>query len=226
MRLHDKDRTGTIDLQVRSAGAARSPASRRRHPRAHQPPPPPCPLQEFEHLHSFLTNVSANFKYFAAGAPVLSKAKVRQGLEHAGIKLDGPAFETAFRSFDPENSQAMDAAQWISLQVFLQGASATFRAFDREVREPAGAGGGGRCSSPPWAGWVPHVLTPMPLDSRRREPAASRCLGTSGSTRPPRCYNGRLPASPIPRGALPLLLPLIDAPTLPLTRCSLLWYSF
>ncbi|GAB4817232.1 hypothetical protein N2152v2_004278 [Parachlorella kessleri] len=103
MRLHDKDASGHIDLQ------------------------------EFERLHSFLINISNSFRYFDADrSGSLSKQEVWQALHHAGFRLDPPAFEALFKAYDPDRSGTLEMAEFVAMSVFLQSASATFRAFDSQ----------------------------------------------------------------------------------------------
>ncbi len=48
----------------------------------------------------------------------------------AGYRLDGPAFEALFSAYDPDKSGSTDIAELVAMTVFLQGATATFQAFD------------------------------------------------------------------------------------------------
>lgn len=49
---------------------------------------------------------------------------------YAGYRLDGPAFEALFNTYDPDRSGSTDMAELVAMAVFLQGATATFQAFD------------------------------------------------------------------------------------------------
>ncbi len=50
----------------------------------------------------------------------------------AGYRLDTPAFEALFTAYDPDRSGSSDIAELVAMTVFLQGATATFQAFDAQ----------------------------------------------------------------------------------------------
>ena len=56
------------------------------------------------------------------------------GLACAGYRLDGPAFSTLFTAYNPERNGTLDLTEFIAMTLFLQGASATFAAFDQQRR--------------------------------------------------------------------------------------------
>lgn len=52
----------------------------------------------------------------------------------AGFQLDEVAFATLFKSFNPDCTGYLSIAEYIALTLFLQSASATFEAFDRQKK--------------------------------------------------------------------------------------------
>ena len=50
----------------------------------------------------------------------------------AGFELDQAAFSTVFKTFDLDNTGWLSIAQYITMTLFLQSASATFEAFDQQ----------------------------------------------------------------------------------------------
>lgn len=50
----------------------------------------------------------------------------------AGFQLDEVAFATLFKSFNPDCTGYLSIAEYIAMTLFLQSASATFEAFDRQ----------------------------------------------------------------------------------------------
>lgn len=105
MRLHDRDGSGTIDFE------------------------------EFEKLHVWLSTISNSFKTFdtdRGGAGTLDKGEAQKAVAHAGYRLDPPAFEALFRSFDPDRTNNLCLAEFMAMSVFLQGAGRTFHAFDAQ----------------------------------------------------------------------------------------------
>lgn len=55
---------------------------------------------------------------------------MHSALTHAGFRLDGPAFDCVFTTFDPDSTGTLSLAEFIGMSVFLQACSLTFSAFD------------------------------------------------------------------------------------------------
>ncbi|KAK9812460.1 hypothetical protein WJX73_001488 [Symbiochloris irregularis] len=103
VRIHDPDRSGTINFQ------------------------------EFGALHAFLMNMQASFKYFDRDrSNSLDKQETFQALSHAGYRLDGPAFEALFKAYDPDHDNVMGLPEYIAMTLVLQSAAKTFQAFDSQ----------------------------------------------------------------------------------------------
>jgi len=53
---------------------------------------------------------------------------------NAGFQLDDMAFATLFKAFNPDCTNWLSIAEYIALTLFLQSASATFKAFDQQKK--------------------------------------------------------------------------------------------
>lgn len=94
IRLHDHDGSGTIEFA------------------------------EFSQLHHFL--VSCQQSFHAADrdrSGSLSKPEVYAALQAAGFRIDAPAYEALFISFDPDRSGSLHVDEFIAACVTLQGLS-------------------------------------------------------------------------------------------------------
>ncbi|PRW44941.1 Coiled-coil domain-containing 40 isoform C [Chlorella sorokiniana] len=101
MRLHDRDGSGHISFE------------------------------EFEKLHIWLSNISQSFRHFDADrGGTLDKGEAGKAVAHAGYRLDPPAFDALFTSFDPDRTNTLCLAEFMAMCTFLQGAARTFHAFD------------------------------------------------------------------------------------------------
>lgn len=63
-----------------------------------------------------------------------SHRQVTSQLLFAGFELDEVAFATLFKSFNPDCTSYLSIAEYIAMTLFLQSASATFEAFDRQKK--------------------------------------------------------------------------------------------
>lgn len=101
IRIHDSDRSGTINFA------------------------------EFQRLHVFLTNMQKSYQHFDNDHNgELDEREIQQALQHAGFRLDGPVVSALFNSFDVSRRKQIGLPEYIAMTLFLQSASATFRAFD------------------------------------------------------------------------------------------------
>lgn len=55
---------------------------------------------------------------------------MHSALTQAGFRLEQPAFECVFATFDPDSTNTLSLAEFMGLSVFLQSCSLTFQAFD------------------------------------------------------------------------------------------------
>ncbi|CAL8468821.1 g8362 [Coccomyxa elongata] len=101
IRLHDRDNSGTISFT------------------------------EFRTLNQFIMSLQQKFQqYDTSRKGRIEKKGVEQLLQNMGYRLDGPAFDALFSAYDPDRSGSTDMAELVAMTVFLQGAIATFQAFD------------------------------------------------------------------------------------------------
>jgi len=101
IRIHDSDCSGTINFQ------------------------------EFQRLHLFLTNMQKSYQHFDNDHNgELDEREIQQALQHAGFTLDAPVVSALFKSFDVSRKRQIGLPEYIAMTLFLQSASATFRAFD------------------------------------------------------------------------------------------------
>ena len=63
-----------------------------------------------------------------------SSVAIKGRLLGAGFQLDEVAFGTLFKSFNPDCTNYLSIAEYIAMTLFLQSASATFEAFDRQKK--------------------------------------------------------------------------------------------
>lgn len=103
IRLYDRDNSGTIDFN------------------------------EFQQLHGFLMGSHASFHHFDQDrSGSLSPHEVYQALQHAGFRLDQPAFNAMFSAWDPDRSGTLGMDEFIAMCVFMQSLTKVFGAFDAQ----------------------------------------------------------------------------------------------
>mmetsp|Transcript_3299 Transcript_3299/g.9479 ORF Transcript_3299/g.9479 Transcript_3299/m.9479 type:complete len:173 (-) Transcript_3299:93-611(-) len=101
IRLHDQKQTGSINFQ------------------------------DFQSLHTFLTNMRASFQYFDSDrSGQLDLNEVHNAVTRAGFQLDEHAFYATCKAFDPDRSGTLGEPEFIALTIFLQSAKGIFEAFD------------------------------------------------------------------------------------------------
>lgn len=94
IRLHDNDGSGTIDFA------------------------------EFSQLHHFLISCQQSFHTADRDrSGSLSKSEVYAALGAAGFRIDAPAYDALFLSFDPDRSGCLKMDEFIAACVTLQGLS-------------------------------------------------------------------------------------------------------
>lgn len=89
------------------------------------------PCCSAQNLHNFIINTqNAFFHYDKDRSGALDKSEVHSALTQAGFRLEQPAFECVFATFDPDSTNTLSLAEFMGLSVFLQSCSLTFQAFD------------------------------------------------------------------------------------------------
>jgi Ca2+-binding EF-hand superfamily protein len=69
-------------------------------------------------LHGFITTTQQAFYYFDKDrSGSLSLDEVYNALSHAGFRLDRPAFDNLFMTFDPDNTRTLSMAEFMGMTV-------------------------------------------------------------------------------------------------------------
>lgn len=77
-----------------------------------------------------MTTQNAFYHYDCDRSGSLDKGEVHSALTQAGFRLEQPAFECLFGTFDPDSTSTLSLAEFMGMTVFLQSCSLTFSAFD------------------------------------------------------------------------------------------------
>mmetsp|Transcript_8655 Transcript_8655/g.15278 ORF Transcript_8655/g.15278 Transcript_8655/m.15278 type:complete len:169 (+) Transcript_8655:118-624(+) len=86
---------------------------------------------EFRNLHNFILSVQQSFYgYDVDRNGKLDSREIWLALQKNGFNLDMPAFDAAFKAFDPTNSGFLELDDFICLAAYLSSAKSMFTAFD------------------------------------------------------------------------------------------------